>query len=247
MVAQELLRPRVAPDGATLVDRLDRRGYIHAGRDRVVGENIALGPGRHRLPRIMCAWMNSPGHRENILTRASTSRRRRRARQRVASTDAAPPPPAGPRARRARHVRLPEVTADAKLRRTRHRVSYPGLQWGSFAISWRCRRRSSCSRLRTPRWRRRRRFPPPRRATPSASPTRSRSPAGATSPTCSRCAPGPPTARTAWPSCTSTPRTTSPRSTWCSRAGRPPTGPAGCASACRCAPTAARAGSTSRR
>jgi len=59
----------VAPDGATLTDRLEAGGYIEPDGDWTVGENIAWGQGEISTARsIMVAWMNSPGHRENILT-----------------------------------------------------------------------------------------------------------------------------------------------------------------------------------
>jgi len=58
-----------APDGATLTDRLTAAGYIDPDGDWVVGENIAWGQGDLGTARnIMIAWMNSPGHRHNILT-----------------------------------------------------------------------------------------------------------------------------------------------------------------------------------
>ena len=57
-----------APDGTTLVDRLTSVGYLHGGDDWVVGENIGWGQGPLATPRSMVqAWMNSTGHRENIL------------------------------------------------------------------------------------------------------------------------------------------------------------------------------------
>ena len=68
MVAENFFA-HVAPDGATLVDRLVAAGYIERDGDWVVGENIAWGQGDLATPRnIVIAWMNSPGHRHNILT-----------------------------------------------------------------------------------------------------------------------------------------------------------------------------------
>jgi uncharacterized protein YkwD len=59
----------VAPDGATLTDRLEANGYIDPDGDWTVGENLAWGQGDLGTPRnITIAWMNSPGHRANILT-----------------------------------------------------------------------------------------------------------------------------------------------------------------------------------
>lgn len=54
----------VAPDGQTLVQRL--AAYLGWRR---IGENIAWGEGSLATPRsIVQSWMDSPGHRENILT-----------------------------------------------------------------------------------------------------------------------------------------------------------------------------------
>jgi uncharacterized protein YkwD len=51
----------VTPDGVTMAQRIDREGY----RWWAIGENIAAG---QREPAdVMRAWMNSPGHRANIL------------------------------------------------------------------------------------------------------------------------------------------------------------------------------------
>jgi uncharacterized protein YkwD len=59
----------VAPDGATLTDRLEANGYIDPDGDWTVGENLAWGQGNLATPRnITIAWMKSPGHRANILT-----------------------------------------------------------------------------------------------------------------------------------------------------------------------------------
>ena len=57
-----------SPDGATLVDRLTSAGYLDGGDGWVVGENIGWGQGPLSTPRAMVdAWMNSAGHRRNIL------------------------------------------------------------------------------------------------------------------------------------------------------------------------------------
>jgi uncharacterized protein YkwD len=59
----------VSPAGSTLVDRLVAAGYIARDGDWAVGENLAWGQGGLATPRsIVIAWMNSPGHRANILT-----------------------------------------------------------------------------------------------------------------------------------------------------------------------------------
>jgi uncharacterized protein YkwD len=56
------------PDGKTVVDRIKPTGYIPNGGDWVVGENLAWGSGALSTPQaIVNGWMNSPGHRANIL------------------------------------------------------------------------------------------------------------------------------------------------------------------------------------
>jgi uncharacterized protein YkwD len=67
MVAQAFF-DHEAPDGTTLVQRLTSVGYLDGGDDWVVGENIGWGQGPLSTPRAMVdAWMNSAGHRRNIL------------------------------------------------------------------------------------------------------------------------------------------------------------------------------------
>jgi uncharacterized protein YkwD len=57
-----------APDGSTLEGRLTAARYIAPDGDWFVGENLAWGQGNLATARsIMVAWMNSPGHRHNIL------------------------------------------------------------------------------------------------------------------------------------------------------------------------------------
>jgi uncharacterized protein YkwD len=56
--------------GASFIDRIRRSGYLKSARSWLVGENIAWGTGNLATPRsIVRAWMNSPGHRANILNR----------------------------------------------------------------------------------------------------------------------------------------------------------------------------------
>ena len=56
--------------GSSFVDRIRRAGYLRGARSWVVGENLAWGTSTLASPRsIMRAWMNSPGHRANILNR----------------------------------------------------------------------------------------------------------------------------------------------------------------------------------
>ncbi|RLQ87840.1 CAP domain-containing protein [Notoacmeibacter ruber] len=65
----------VTPDGETALDR-----YLSAGGDdsRIVRENIARcsgcsAPGIEAVEELHEGWMNSPGHRENILARGLTN------------------------------------------------------------------------------------------------------------------------------------------------------------------------------
>jgi uncharacterized protein YkwD len=58
-----------SPGGATFVDRIRGTGYLSGARSWSIGENIAYGSGSRGTPRaIGSAWMNSPGHRANILS-----------------------------------------------------------------------------------------------------------------------------------------------------------------------------------
>jgi uncharacterized protein YkwD len=57
-----------APDGRDVVDRVRSTGYIPTDRRWTVGENLAWGTGTLATPKsIVAAWMNSQGHRQNIL------------------------------------------------------------------------------------------------------------------------------------------------------------------------------------
>ena len=61
-------------NGASFVDRIRRTGYLRGAHSWNVGENIAYGSMRLSTPRsIGRAWMNSPGHRANILSRSFRS------------------------------------------------------------------------------------------------------------------------------------------------------------------------------
>ncbi|HEX6743529.1 MAG TPA: CAP domain-containing protein [Solirubrobacteraceae bacterium] len=58
-----------SPDGGTLVERLTAVGYLGGDDAWVVGENIGWGQASLATARSMvAAWMNSPGHRENLLS-----------------------------------------------------------------------------------------------------------------------------------------------------------------------------------
>jgi hypothetical protein len=68
MVAQGFFAHQ-SPDGGTLVDRLTGAGYLGDDEPWLVGENIGWGQGGLATPRSMVsAWMDSPGHRENLLS-----------------------------------------------------------------------------------------------------------------------------------------------------------------------------------
>ena len=54
--------------GASFVDRIRRTGYLSGARSWMVGENLAWGSHQNSRPStITRLWMNSPGHRANIL------------------------------------------------------------------------------------------------------------------------------------------------------------------------------------
>jgi uncharacterized protein YkwD len=60
-----------APDGTDVVDRLTAAGYIRPGSGWEVGENLAWAQGVLASPRnVVKAWMESPGHKTNVLTRS---------------------------------------------------------------------------------------------------------------------------------------------------------------------------------
>jgi len=68
MVAEAFFA-HVAPDGRQLTARLLGAGYIAPGDEYVIGENLAWGQGALATPRsTVSAWMNSPGHRANVLS-----------------------------------------------------------------------------------------------------------------------------------------------------------------------------------
>lgn len=60
-----------SPNGDTFLDRIRASGYLEGARSWNVGENIAYGSGTRQTPRsIARAWMNSEGHRANILSKS---------------------------------------------------------------------------------------------------------------------------------------------------------------------------------
>ena len=59
----------VSKSGKDVVDRLYRTGYLGDAQSWTVGENLAWGSGSYGTPKqILRSWMNSAGHRQNILT-----------------------------------------------------------------------------------------------------------------------------------------------------------------------------------
>jgi uncharacterized protein YkwD len=60
-----------SPSGSSMVDRIRRTGYTSRARSWALGENIAWGSGRlASAAQIHRSWMNSSGHRANILMRS---------------------------------------------------------------------------------------------------------------------------------------------------------------------------------
>ena len=61
----------VTPEGLGFSDRIRGTGYLRTNRRWLVGETLAWGSRRRAAPaRIVTAWLNSPPHREVILTAA---------------------------------------------------------------------------------------------------------------------------------------------------------------------------------
>ena len=57
-------------NGASFVDRIRKAGYVPARAFPSLGEDLAWGSGSLGTPReIVQSWMESPGHRANILNR----------------------------------------------------------------------------------------------------------------------------------------------------------------------------------
>ena len=69
MVAKRYFE-HVSKSGTDVVDRLLSTGYLGRVRSWLVGENLAWGTERLSTPQqTVVNWMNSPGHRANILKR----------------------------------------------------------------------------------------------------------------------------------------------------------------------------------
>lgn len=67
MVASDFFS-HVSPGGSTMMQRVRASGYLSGARGWTVGENIAYGTGHFATAdEIMQGWMESPGHRANIL------------------------------------------------------------------------------------------------------------------------------------------------------------------------------------
>ena len=61
----------VSPDGRTFVDRIIGAGYAKRNDGWTLGENLAWGTGELSTANgLMNAWMNSSGHKANILKKA---------------------------------------------------------------------------------------------------------------------------------------------------------------------------------
>ena len=59
------------PNGVSMTDRIMASRYIPRNAGWAIGENLAWGTGRLATPReVMRAWMESPGHRANVVKRA---------------------------------------------------------------------------------------------------------------------------------------------------------------------------------
>lgn len=60
----------VSPSGGTMQDRIKPTGWFSGARSFAFAENLAWGSGQLGSPkRIVEGWMNSAGHRRNILNR----------------------------------------------------------------------------------------------------------------------------------------------------------------------------------
>ncbi len=70
-MVRESFFDHVSPGGSTLLSRV-RRGtaYLRGARSYALGENIAWGSGDYATPKeTVEGWMESQGHRDNILNR----------------------------------------------------------------------------------------------------------------------------------------------------------------------------------
>ena len=68
LMVKEQFFDHVTPEGKNVIDRVQPTGYIPDSGDWVIGENLAWGNGALSTPNaIVNGWMNSPGHKANIL------------------------------------------------------------------------------------------------------------------------------------------------------------------------------------
>ena len=59
------------PAGVTMIDRILRTRYVDRDESWTLGENLAWGTGELATPRgAIAAWLESPGHRANLLKRS---------------------------------------------------------------------------------------------------------------------------------------------------------------------------------
>jgi uncharacterized protein YkwD len=59
----------VSPDGKDPLDRDTAAGYLRGATQYAIGENLAWATGDASPLRIVAAWMDSPDHRDNLLSR----------------------------------------------------------------------------------------------------------------------------------------------------------------------------------
>ncbi len=73
--SKDMVRDRffehTTPEGTTMVDRILRAKYVREDQGWALGENLAWGTGAFGTPRgAIEAWLDSPGHRANLLRRS---------------------------------------------------------------------------------------------------------------------------------------------------------------------------------
>ena len=96
-----------SPAGLTFIDRIQATGYMRGTRSWEVGENLVWGTGPLSTPQsLVTSWMNSPPHRENLLT-ADLPGDRDRGRRRDTGEQRRPD-----RSHRLERVRLPQLRQD---------------------------------------------------------------------------------------------------------------------------------------
>lgn len=68
--SRDMVQHHYFEHGAFLT-RIARAGYLNGAHNYSVGENIAYGPGSWQTPaKMVDAWMHSPEHKANILSRS---------------------------------------------------------------------------------------------------------------------------------------------------------------------------------